>query len=207
MYVTRHTNVTDPAIVASLWTLYEVAYEELAAKDITRETLFRHEFAEVLADSTYRLTVVRDDDATPIAMAVIATDIAVTRYLSVPYFQRRYPERLAAGKIHYIMWILVHPDHQNTRATYELARAGLAPEVEDGTLLVFDLPESNQPNERGGGAEFFHRVAKTLAEVQLESFGVSRYYALDFAAPETEATDEFEFHDLESEVESSNQTT
>lgn len=181
MYVTRHTNVTDPNVVESLWQLYEAAYERIAAQDITRETLYRHEFAEVLADSTYRLTVVRDDDATPIAMAVIATDIGVTRYLSVPYFRQRYPERLAAGKIHYIMWILVHPDHQNTRATFELARAGLAPEVEDGTLLVFDLPESNQPNEGGGGAELFRRVAKTLAEVQLESFGVSRYYALDFA--------------------------
>ena len=135
----------------------------------------------MLADSTYRLTVVRDDDDRPIAMAVIATDIGVTRYLSVPYFRRRYPQRLAEGRIHYIMWIIVHPDHQNTRATFELARAGLASEAEEGTLLVFDLPESNQPREDGGGAELFRRVARTIAEVQLESFGVSRYYALDFA--------------------------
>ncbi len=187
MYVTKHTNVTDSGLIDELWELYEVSYERIAAVDITRETLFRTEFNEVMADSTYRTTVVRDDDGTPIAMAVIATDIAVTRYLSVPYFRRRYPERLANGKIHYIMWIIVHPDHQNTRATFELARAGLAPEAADGTLLVFDLPESNQPNEEGGGAELFRRVAKTIAEVQLESFGVSRYYALDFAPHEDES--------------------
>ena len=187
MYVTRHTNVTDTSVIDQLWHLYELSYERIAAVDITRETLFRHEFNEVMADSTYRTTVVRDDDGTPIAMAVIATDIAVTRYLSVPYFRRRYPDRLASGRIHYIMWIIVHPDHQNTRATFELARAGLAPEAEDGTLLVFDLPESNQPNEQGGGAELFRRVAKTIAEVQLESFGVSRYYALDFAPQEDES--------------------
>ncbi|MEM1333630.1 MAG: hypothetical protein AAGG08_09250 [Actinomycetota bacterium] len=211
MYVTRHTNVTDPAVVDSLWRLYELAYDEIAGQDITRETLFRHEFVEVLADSTYRTTVVRSDDGSPIAMAVIATDIGVTRYLSVPYFRRRYPDRLAAGRIHYIMWILVHPDHQNTRATYELARAGLAPEVEDGTLLVFDLPESNQPNEAGGGAEFFRRVAKTLAEVQLESFGMSRYYALDFAPAEAEFDRVVELERVEdaateSEVESASGT-
>lgn len=181
MYITRHTSVTDQRVIDQLWDLYELAYDQIAEQDITRETLFRHEFTEVLSDSTYRTTVVRDDDGSPIAMAVIATDIAVTRYLSVPYFRRRYPERLAAGRIHYIMWILVHPDHQNTKATFELARAGLAPEVENGTLLVFDLPESNQPNERGGGAELFRRVASTLSEVQLESFGMQRYYALDFA--------------------------
>lgn len=187
MYITRHRQVPDRRVADQLWELYEVAYERIATDDITRETLFRHEFDEVLADPTYRLTVVHDDDDTPIAMALIATDIAATRYLSVPWFRERYPERLAQGRIHYIMWIVVHPDHQNTRATFELARAGLAPEAEDGTLLVFDLPESNQPNERGGGAELFRRVARTIAEVRLESFGVSRYYALDFAPAEPAA--------------------
>jgi len=207
MYVTRHTNVQNKTLIDSLWQLYELAYEQLAAVDITRETLFKHEFEEVLADPTYRTTVVRDDDGVPIAMAVFATDISVTRYLSVPYFRRRYPERLEAGRIHYVMWILVHPDHQGMRATWELARAALAAEVEEGALLVFDLPESNQPNEGGGGAEFFRRVAKSIADVQLESFGVSRYYALDFAPQAAEPEGEFEFHDLESEVESSTQTT
>lgn len=190
MFITRHAEITDRGVLDELWELYDLAYEKIAELDITRETLYRHEFDEVMADSTYRTTVVRNDDGAPIAMSVFATDIAVTRYLSIPYFKRTYPERFAAGKIHYVMWILVHPDHQATRATYELARNGLAPEVEDGTLLVFDLPESNQPNEQGGGAEFFHRVAKTIAEVQLESFGVSRYYALDFAQPAASVTDE-----------------
>lgn len=181
MYITKHTNVTDRRTLDRLWGLYDLAYDKIAELDVTREKLFRSEFDEVMADPTYRITVVRDDDNAPIAMAVVATDIGVTRYLSVPYFKRRYPERFAEGRIHYIMWVVVHPDHQAGRASWELARAGFAPEVAEGALLVFDLPESNQASDEGGIVELFRRVANSIADVELESFGVSRYYALDFA--------------------------
>lgn len=183
MYITRHSTVTNQGVRDELWSLYQTAYAKIAEADITRELLFRSEFDEVMSDSTYRTTVVRADDDSPIAMSVIATDIGVTRYLSRPYFQRLYPDRLASGRIHYVMWAVVHPDHQGSRAVFDLIRAGLQPEAEEGTLLVFDLPESNQPNEEGGGAELIYRAARSFADVELESFGMSRYYALDFAQP------------------------
>lgn len=188
MYVTRHSNITDRSVTDALWDLYQRGYESIAEVDITREMLFRHEFDEVLADPTYATTVVRVDDGRPVALATLASDISVTRYLSVPYFRRTHPERLAQGRIHYVMWVVVDPEYRAGRAAWHLARAGLAPEVEQGTLLVFDLPESNQPEERGGGAEFLYRVARSIADVQLESFGVSRYYALDFAPHEDAAS-------------------
>jgi hypothetical protein len=169
-----------------MWELYQAAYGEIATTDITREMLYRSEFDEVMADPTYRTTIVRDDAGQPVAMSTFATDIGATRYLSRPYFELRYPQRLASGRIHYVMWIVVSPEFKGRRATWDLARAALAAEAEEGTLLVFDLPESNQPNERGGGAEFFHRVASTIGDVGLESFGASRYYALDFAASEAD---------------------
>lgn len=190
MYITRHNSVTDQRVRDELWALYDLAYSKIAEEDITRELLFRTEFDEVMADSTYRTTVVRDDGGSPVAMSVIATDIGVTRYLSRPYFERRYPERLASGRVHYVMWAVVHPEHQASRAVFDLIRSGLEPEAEEGTLLVFDLPESNQPNEKGGGAELIYRAAKSFAEVELESFGMSRYYALDFAQPPASVTDE-----------------
>lgn len=189
MYITRHSNVTNRDLLESLFALYEQAYSKIAEEDITREVLYRHEFDEVMADPTYRTTVVRDDDGEPVAMSVIATDIGVTKYLSRPYFQRRYPERLAEGRIHYVMWAVVHPEHQGSRAVFDLIRAGLQPEASDGTLLVFDLPESNQPNESGGGAELIYRAARSFAEVELESFGMSRYYALDFAPSEAQVAE------------------
>ena len=181
MYITKHTNVTDRTLLDSLWELYTRAYVKIAEEDVSRETLYRSEFDDVMADPTYRTTVVRDDDNQPIAMAVVATDISVTRYRSVPYFRRHYPDRMAEGRVHYIMWVVVHPDHQAGSASWELARAGFSSEVDEGALLVFDLPESNQGSDEGGVVELFRRVASSIAEVELESFGRSRYYALDFA--------------------------
>lgn len=182
MYITRHSNVTNAEVRDSLWELYETAYRKIADQDPSRELLFRTEFDEVMADPTYRTTVVRDNDGTPVAMSVIATDIGATRYLSRPYFERRYPEQMSQGRVHYVMWAVVRPERQGSRAVFDLIRAGLAPEAEEGTILVFDLPESNQPNERGSGAELIHRAARSFAEVELESFGTTRYYALDFGA-------------------------
>ena len=186
MYITRHSNVTDPTVLDSLWRLYEVAYRRLSALDPTRETLFRHEFDETLADPTNRIWVVRDDER-PVAMAVIATDIGSTRYLSRAYFERIDPERMAAGLVHYVMWIVIDPEYQGGRAAFVIARGMLAPETDEGALLVFDLPESNQPNERGGGAELFYRMAQMVGPVDLASYGGSRYYALDFAPARSSA--------------------
>ncbi|MEL6890597.1 MAG: hypothetical protein AAFP84_03305 [Actinomycetota bacterium] len=183
MYVTKHTTLTNTELVDALWELYDNAYDKIAEQDVTREELYRHEFNEVLADATYNKTVIHDPSGAPIALSVIATDIGITRYLSVPFFRRRYPERLRQGRIHYVMFAVVHPDHQTGRAVAELCKAGLIPEADAETLLVFDLPESNQPDERGRGAELLHRMSKIVAggDTKLESFGVSRYYAIDFA--------------------------
>ena len=186
MYITKHTNITDRVVLEQLWRLYTAAYAKIATQDITREVLFRTEFDAVMADPTYRTTIVRTDDDEPVAMSVIATDIGATRYLSRPYFERRYPTRFSEGRVHYVMWAVVDPDHQGSRTVFDLIRAGLQAEAEEGTLLVFDLPESNQPNETGGGAELIYRAARSFAEVELESFGMSRYYALDFAPNETD---------------------
>lgn len=187
MYVTKHSNVTDRQVLDDLWGLYARAYGEIASTDITRETLFRSEFDEAMADPSNRAWVVRDENV-PVSMALIATDIASTRYLSRAYFDRTDPQRMSAGLVHYIMWVVTDPDYQGGPATFALARGALAQESEEGALLVFDLPESNQPNQDGGGAELFFRLAQMVGPVNLEAHGGSRYYALDFAPAETAAT-------------------
>lgn len=187
MYITQHSNITDPTVLDELWDLYVVAYERIATADITRETLFRSEFDEVMADPTNKTCVVRDDGVA-VSMITIATDIGATRYLSRAYFESRTPDRLAQGLVHYVMWVVTHPDHQGRRATFELARGSLIAESRLGALLVFDLPESNQPNQTGGGAELFRRLAEMVGPVSLEVHGGSRYYALDFAPVDADAT-------------------
>jgi hypothetical protein len=57
----------------------------------------------------------------------------------------------------------------------------MAAEQREGALLVFDLPEENQPHPRGGGAELMHRMAAMVGGAALVPLTVQRYYALDFS--------------------------
>ena len=182
MFVTRHTNVVDPALSAKLWHLYEVSYAGMSEQAVTREVLYRSEFDAAIADPTNRLWVLWDDDS-PVAMTLIATEIGPTRYLSRGYFDGRFPEHTRRGAVHYIMWLVVHPMYAAQGAIVRLAREVLQREADDGALLVFDCPEVHQPGVSGGFAEMMHRLANAfVGPAPVQHLGTSYYYAVDFGA-------------------------
>ncbi len=62
-----------------------------------------------------------------------------------------------------------------------MARGALALEAQEEALLIFDSPETNQPNETGGIAELALRLGRMVGTAELRPLEVQRYYALDFA--------------------------
>ncbi|MDO8364275.1 MAG: hypothetical protein Q7V88_15395 [Actinomycetota bacterium] len=181
MFVTRHTHVVDMVLSDKLWELYEVAYRGSAEQAVTREMLFRSEFDETIADPTNRLWVVWDDSV-PVGMSLVATDIGSTRYLSRAYFEHHFPEHMRRGAVHYIMWLVIHPVYQARGTIVRLAKEGLALEASEGALLVFDSPESKQPEVGGGFAEMMSRLARSIAgEAPVHHLETQRYFAVDFA--------------------------
>ncbi|MBU6201334.1 MAG: hypothetical protein KJS90_04960 [Acidobacteria bacterium] len=180
MYLTRYSPVGDPALRERLWQLYSRAYARIAESTVTHEMLDRLEFDDQLADHACR-TWVAWEDGFPVAMAVVSTDVARTRWLSEQYFRARYPRQFAAGLVHYLVWAVVDPGFMARGASLFLAREAMAAEQREGALLVFDLPEENQPHPRGGGAELMHRMAAMVGGAALVPLTVQRYYALDFS--------------------------
>lgn len=183
MFVTRHSPVTDPALREQLWSLYERAYERTAESSPTHEMLYRSEFSDQLGDSANRTWVVWDD-STPVAMTLVSTDIKRTRWLSEHYFRRNFPDQFRAGRVHYVVWAVIDPGYTTRGASMFLARQAMAVEAREGTLLVFDMPEENQPLPGGGAAELMYRMAKTVGGADLLPLTVQRYYALDFSRNE-----------------------
>jgi hypothetical protein len=182
MFVTRHSHLTDPVLSDRLWALYEAAYGPMAVESPSHEMLFRDEFDDALADATNRLWVLWDDTV-PVAMALIATEIGPTRYLSRSFFEHRFPEHSRRGAVHYMMWLVVHPMYAAQGAIVRLARDGMQREAADGALLVFDCPEVHQPGVDGGFAEMMRRLANAfVGDVPVRHLGTSYYYAVDFAA-------------------------
>jgi len=147
---------------------------------VTHEMLDRLEFDDQLLDSTNRAWVVWDDTR-PIAMTLVATDVRRTRWLSEHYFRAHFAEKFAQGQVHYVVWVVVDPGYIARGVGLFMARHALTTEAHEGSLLVFDLPEMNQPNAGGGAAELMLRMARMVGEAQLITLTTQRYYALDFA--------------------------
>jgi hypothetical protein len=96
------------------------------------------------------------------------------------------------GHIHYVVWAVIDPSWTTKGASLFLARHAMAVEAREGALLVFDMPEENQPEATGGAAELMTRMARMVGEATLIPLTVQRYYALDFApsVPSTRDSDE-----------------
>jgi hypothetical protein len=184
MYVTRHSPIGDVQLREQLWTLYRRAYARTAEDAVTHEMLDRLEFDDQLLDPTNRAWVVWEGEM-PIAMTVVATNVQRTRWLSEQYFKKHFPEKFATGRIHYVVWAVIDPAWTTKGASLYLARHAMAVEAREGALLVFDMPEENQPNPTGGAAELMTRMARMVGEATLVPLTVQRYYALDFAPAST----------------------
>jgi len=125
-------------------------------------------------------------------MTLVATDVKRTRWLSELYFKKHFPEKFRMGRIHYVVWAVIDPSWTTKGASLFLARHAMAVEAREGALLVFDMPEENQPEATGGAAELMTRMARMVGEATLIPLTVQRYYALDFAPsiPSTRDSDE-----------------
>jgi hypothetical protein len=163
-----------------LWTLYARSYARTAEEAVTHEMPDRLEFNDQLTDATNRCWVVWEDNL-PVAMTMIATDVRRTRWLSEHYFKKNYPQQFATNRVHYVVWAVVDPSYVTRGVSMFMARQAMAIEAREGSLLVFDMPESNQPNEQGGAAELMFRMARQVGGAQLVPLTVQRYYALDFS--------------------------
>lgn len=180
MFVTRHSNVVDPALREKLWHLYRRGYQQTAEATVTHEMLEQSEFNDQIAQDSNRVWVVWCDSL-PMAMTLVSTDVRATRWLSDIYFEKHFPERFHAGQVHYIVWVVVDAAADAHGANSLLARQALSAEARDGALLVFDVPDLHQPGPKGGAAELLYRMAKMVGDVELLPLSTQRYFALDFA--------------------------
>lgn len=181
VHVTRHSGLTNTVIADQIWDLYTASYERVVGRTVTHEMLYRHEFDEAVRNPSNQLWVLWNDRQ-PVASALLATDIASTGYISREYFELRYPDYVRENRVRYLMWTVVHPAFFARGVLHKLAREVFAVEAEEGTIMVFDSPEINQPNERGGIAEVMSRMAKMASPgTPVEQIEVQRYYLVDFS--------------------------
>lgn len=93
--------------------IYRAAFEPLKTKSPARQWLTDDEFRHEMSDPSVLKFVARAGDEDEIvAIALMSTDLEQVPWISVPYFQARYPEHFARGHIYYFGAMLVRPERQ-----------------------------------------------------------------------------------------------
>lgn len=179
MHVSLHRGVRDPSLVSRLWVIYERGYGKVAESSVTHEMFDRQEFEQCLRDESNRCWLAWDDGA-PVGLAVVATDVRSSPWLSTQYFERHDPERMGGRRIHYLMFVVIDKPYAGGPTVMRMARELLRLEASEDSLLIFDVPEINQPREKGGLAELMRRLARMIGESEVRQIHVQRYYSVEF---------------------------
>ncbi|HEX8003681.1 MAG TPA: hypothetical protein VF519_13405 [Mycobacteriales bacterium] len=176
--VERMTAVPDE-LVEPFLDVYRAAFAPLATRAAARQSLTDDEFREEMRDARVAKLVAFDEHGEAGSMAIVATDLSLVPWISVPYYASRYPEHHARGAIFYVNAAVVRPDRQGgpwTRVVLEDLyrfcaehRAVMAFDACGFNVDVIRLPEATA------------RAAHRVAHVDVNELDVQRYYAYDMA--------------------------
>src|SRR5262249_53933514 len=96
------------------WQLYTLAFDELRITAVERHVMYREEFNEQMVDERvwkYRGVDPADPDAV-LALATFTNDLSTMSFISLDYFEHRWPALYRGQRIWYIGFFAVDPGHR-----------------------------------------------------------------------------------------------
>ena len=174
------TRVSLPADVAEdFLKLYRKAFEPLEVLAAARQSLTDEEFLEEMQHPGVRKWIVWDSFDNPCAMAFMTTDLSLVPWVSLPYYQAKFPEHYERGAIWYFGSILVHPDHQGSSVAVDLMHHLIREVVEADAIPMFDCCGFNVDVKKL--PQMIEGLARQICvEVDAQEIDVQRYYAYTF---------------------------
>lgn len=174
--VARLTDVSDE-LAEQFLAVYRAAFAPLETKSAARQSLTDDEFRDEMRDPRVVKLVAFDEHGEAGAMAIVATDLALVPWISVPYYAHRFPEQYARGAVFYVNAAVVRPDRQGgpwTKAVLEELYRFVA---ERRAVMAFDCCGYNV--EVVKLVEATARSAHRIAHVETHELDEQRYYAFD----------------------------
>ena len=95
--------------VEAAWQLYLDAFSDLAAHAVQRHLMFRNEFDETAADTRVLKYLAYEEDGTLGGLSTYSNRLESMPMISPQYFERRWPEHYAEGRVWYCGFVAVHP--------------------------------------------------------------------------------------------------
>lgn len=176
--VVRMTDV--PADLAEEFLrVYRAAFAPLELRAAGRQALTDDEFRAEMSDARVTKFVAFDDAGEAGSMAIIATDLSVVPWISVPYYAHRFPEHHARGAIYYVNAVVVRPDRQGGPWSKVVLEDMYRFVAEHHALMAFDCCGYNVDVVKL--VETTARSVHRIAHAETAELDQQRYYAFDMA--------------------------
>lgn len=127
-----------PDIAEQFCKIYRKAFEPLDVKSAARQSLTDEEFLEELAHPSVFKWLAYDEFDRPCALSFMTNDLSIVPWISLPYYQARFPEHYERKAIYYFGGLVVHPDYQGTPVVKDLLRTAMAKVGRDDAICAFD---------------------------------------------------------------------
>ncbi len=107
--------VEEAAARLRLWTIYRGAFERLNQRTPIHHGAFSvAQFEAILLDPDFTKFLVYVGDEL-VGATLLTNELGKIPWVNAGYFERRYPERYAAGRIHFLPAVVIDPRHQDLR--------------------------------------------------------------------------------------------
>lgn len=156
--------------------LYRSAFEPMEVLAAARQSLTDDEFVEELTHPATFKMVCYDDADRAVGLSFMTNDLTTVQWISIPYYQARFPQHFARKAIYYNGALLVHPDYQGTSAARLLLEAVFRKCGETDAVCAFDCCGFNVDSRRF--PQMIADIARSVCRsVDTQEIDVQRYYA------------------------------
>lgn len=155
--------------------VYRRAFDPLAPLSPARQALSDGEFLAAMADKSVIKFVGWDRNEQPHAMAIVATDLCTVPWISVAYFEARFPDHHRRGAIFYFHALLVRRESQGGPWARLLLEELIRVAARDRVVAAFD--SCSHTVEVARLPEMIVRLAKRLCILDPIELDRQHYYA------------------------------
>jgi GNAT superfamily N-acetyltransferase len=161
------------------WRTYRDSLAPLSAVAAMKQMLAEDELLAVVADPRVKKYVGRDETGEVVGVLTLTTELS-TENISKAFYQQRYAEHHAAGRLHYLGFLVVRPSAQARGLMMVLVRHMAEDLAREGGVVAFDVCGYN--DEHYAFARLCRLVGARTRPTDLVTLDVQTYYALEVPA-------------------------
>jgi len=176
---TAHVDIrteVDPLLAEELLAAYHAAFAPLASLSPIRQVFSDADFIAEMANPAIVKFLARDLSGAICALSTLTNDLSTQPWLSPEYYEQRYPEHFAEGRLYYVGALLVMPEHQGGPWAHMLLTSVIRWLARRSAIATFDCCSFNV--EAVQLPRLISLVSRREAIGHLDELGSQHFYAL-----------------------------